>query len=97
MLLFPSLPTVMPKFPFSGFLTVLLWFGVMVMLRFLSSARVFLAFPSPPVVQLFALNLPCRLAAFADALSSVGNSNLLFPDWHQYICSRQIAHQSKQY
>jgi hypothetical protein len=42
---------------------MLLWFCVMVMLRFLSCAPVFLAFPLPPPLLLFALNLPCRLAA----------------------------------
>jgi hypothetical protein len=45
----------------------------MVMLRFLSLAPVFLAFPPP--LQLFALNLPCRLAA--DALSGIVNSDVL--------------------
>jgi hypothetical protein len=44
----PRLPTVMMKFPFRVSPTVLLWFRVMVMLRFLSSALVFHAFPRPP-------------------------------------------------
>jgi hypothetical protein len=35
-LLLPRLPTVMMKFPFRIFHTVLLWFRVMVKLRFLS-------------------------------------------------------------
>jgi hypothetical protein len=43
------------------------------MLRFLSHAPVFLAFPPP--LLLFALNLPCRLAA--DTLSGMLNSDLL--------------------
>jgi hypothetical protein len=47
----------------------------MVMLRFLSGTPVFLAFPPP--LLLFALNLPCRLAAAADALSGMVNSDLL--------------------
>jgi hypothetical protein len=38
---------------------------------------VFLAFPPPPPLLLFALNLPCRLAAVADALLAVVNSDLL--------------------
>jgi hypothetical protein len=37
----------------------------------------FLAFPPPPPLLLFALNLPCRLAATADALSGMVNSDLL--------------------
>jgi hypothetical protein len=36
---------------------------------------VFLAFP--PLLLLFALNVPCRLAAAADALSGKVNSELL--------------------
>jgi hypothetical protein len=39
--------------------TVLLWFFVLVVLKFLPCAQVFPAFtPSPPLI-LFALNLPC--------------------------------------
>jgi hypothetical protein len=45
------------------------------MLRFLSCAPVFLAFPPP--ILLFALNLPCRLAAVADALLSMVDSDVL--------------------
>jgi hypothetical protein len=50
----------------------------MVMLRFLSRALVFLAFPPPPPLLSFALNLPYRLAAAAaaDALSGMVNSDL---------------------
>jgi hypothetical protein len=73
MLLLPRLPTLMMKFPFRVSHTVLLWFRVMVMLRFLSHAPVFLASPLP----LFALNLPCRLAAATDALFGMVNSDLL--------------------
>jgi hypothetical protein len=45
--------------------TVLLWFCVMVMLRFLSRHGVSCLSPS---LLLVALNLPCRLAAVANAL-----------------------------
>jgi hypothetical protein len=45
------------------------------MLRFLSRVLLFLAFPPPPPLLLFALNLPCRLAA--DALLDMVNSDLL--------------------
>jgi hypothetical protein len=69
MLLLPCLPTVMMTFPFRVSHTVLLWFRVMVMLRFLSHALVLLAVPPPPPLLLFALSLPRRLAAAADALS----------------------------
>jgi hypothetical protein len=55
----------------------MLWFCVMVMLRCLSGAPVFLAFPPPPPHLLFALSLPCRLAAVADALLGMVNSDLL--------------------
>jgi hypothetical protein len=47
----------------------------MVMLRFIARTPVFLAFPPPLLVV--ALNLPCRLAASADALSGMDNSDLL--------------------
>jgi hypothetical protein len=76
-LLLPCLPTVLTKFSFCVSHTVLLWFCVMVMLRFLSPAPVFLAFPPPPSLLLFALNLPCELAALADALLGMVNSDLL--------------------
>jgi hypothetical protein len=77
MLPLPRLPTVMMKFPFRVSHTVLLWFRVMVMLRFLSCTPVFFAFPPPPPLLLFALNLPCRLAAAVDALSGMVSSNML--------------------
>jgi hypothetical protein len=51
----------MMKSPF-GSHTVLLCFHVMVMLRFLSRTPVFLAFPPPPPLLLFALDLPRRLS-----------------------------------
>jgi hypothetical protein len=50
---------------------MLLWFRVLVMLRFFSPAPVFLAFPPPPLLLLFALNLPCKQAHAADALSGM--------------------------
>jgi hypothetical protein len=59
----PRLPTVMTMFSFRVSHTVLFCFCVMVMLRFPFRAPVFLAFPPPPPLLLFALNLPCRLAA----------------------------------
>jgi hypothetical protein len=45
----------------------------MVMLSFLSHAPVFFAFPPPLIV--FALNLPCRLAAAAAFLSGTVDSD----------------------
>jgi hypothetical protein len=47
----------------------------MVMLRCLSRAPAFLAFPAP--LLLFALNPPCRLAAVANALLGMDKSDLL--------------------
>jgi hypothetical protein len=47
------------------------------MLQFLSRAPVFLAFPPPPPFLLFALSLPRRLAAAADALSGMVDTDLL--------------------
>jgi hypothetical protein len=85
--------TVMAKFSFRVSHTVLLWFCVMAMLWFLSRAPVFLAFPPPPPLLLFALNLPCRLAAVADALLGMVNSDLFFllllrkvPNGFRWIC-----------
>jgi hypothetical protein len=72
MLLLPRLPTVMMKFPFRVSHTVLLWFRVMVMLRFLSYAPVSLALPPPPLPFYCA---PCSLVAHA--LSGMVNSYLL--------------------
>jgi hypothetical protein len=77
MLLLPRLPTVMMTFPFRVSHTILLWFRVMVMLRFLSYALVLLAVPPPPPLLSFALSLPRRLAAAADALSGMVNTDLL--------------------
>jgi hypothetical protein len=71
-LLLPRLLTVMTKLPFR---VLLLWSRVMVMLRFLSRTPVFLAFPPPPPLQLFALDLSFRL--LADALSGMVNSDFL--------------------
>jgi hypothetical protein len=76
-LLLPRLLTVMMKFPFSISHTVLLWFCVMVMLRSLFHGPVFHAFPPPLPFILLALDLPCRLAADADALLGMVNSELL--------------------
>jgi hypothetical protein len=56
--------------------TALLWFRVMVIRRFLFCAPVFLTFPPPPPLLFFALNLPCRLAVAAVALSGMVNSDL---------------------
>jgi hypothetical protein len=52
MLLLPRLPPVMTKFSFRASHTVLLWFCVMVMLRFLSRDLVLLAFPPPLLLSL---------------------------------------------
>jgi hypothetical protein len=52
----PRTPTEMTKFPFHVSHTTLIWFRVMVMLLY--HALVFLAFPPPPPVLLFAPNLP---------------------------------------
>jgi hypothetical protein len=49
----------------------------MVMLRFLSRAPVFLAVPPPPPLLSFALNLPRRLAAVANVLSGMVNTDFL--------------------
>jgi hypothetical protein len=76
-LLLPLLPTVMMKFLFRASHTALLWFRVMVMLRFLSRAQVFLTCPPPPPLLLFALNLPRRLAAAADDLSGIVHTCVL--------------------
>jgi hypothetical protein len=97
MLLLPHLPTVMEKFPFCVFHTVLFWFRVMVMLRFLSSTPVLLAFPLPPSFLFFALNLPCRLAAAADALLGMINSDkpLLLLHHHPYLQARWLQHEQK--
>jgi hypothetical protein len=48
----------------------------MVMLQFRSLSLVFLAFPPPPPLLYFALKLPRRLAAAANALSGMVNTNL---------------------
>jgi hypothetical protein len=77
MLLHPCLPAVMTQFAFHTSHTVLLWFCVMVMLRCLSRALVFLAFPPATPLLLFALNLPCRLAAVPNALLGMVISDLL--------------------
>jgi hypothetical protein len=60
--------------PFNGSHIVLLWFHVMMMLRFLPGIP---AFAPPPPLLLFALNLPSRLAATSDQSMVNGNSLLL--------------------
>jgi hypothetical protein len=75
LLLLPCLLTEM-KFTFRVSHTVLLWFRVMVMLRFLSRTPVFLAFPPP--LLLITLNLPHRLGAAADALLGMVNTDSFF-------------------
>jgi hypothetical protein len=77
LLLLSRLPTVRIKFPFHISHIVLLWFHVMVMLRLLTCAPAFLAFAPPRSLLLFALNLPRRLEAAADALTGVVNADLL--------------------
>jgi apolipoprotein N-acyltransferase len=57
---------------------VSLYLRVMVMLSFLSSAPVFLAVPPPHPLLLFRLNLPCRPAAVADALSCMLSPTCFF-------------------
>jgi hypothetical protein len=95
MLLLPRLRTSLTKFSFRGSRTVLLWFYVVVMLRFFSRL-VFLAFLPPPPLLLFALNLPCRLAAVADALLGMVNSNLLLLLLQlikvTWVCASQAPH-----
>jgi hypothetical protein len=81
----PCLSTLMMKFPFHASLTVLLWFRALVMLRFLSCTQAFLALNPPLHILLFALNLPCRLAA--DALSGMLNTDLLLvPLQSRLVC-----------
>jgi hypothetical protein len=76
-LLLRCLPTVMMKSPLRVSHTVLLWFRVMVLLRFLFCTQVILTFsPSPPLLM-FALNLPHRLAATANVLSGMINAIVL--------------------
>jgi hypothetical protein len=65
----------MMKFPFHVSHIVLLWFHVMVILRFLPCAPAFLAFAPPLPLLMSALNLPRRLEAMADALSGMANTN----------------------
>jgi hypothetical protein len=58
--------------------TVRLWFRVLVMLRFLSCDQAFLALSPPLLLLLFALNLPCSLAATANALSGMVHTDCFF-------------------
>jgi hypothetical protein len=76
-LLPPRLLTVMMKFSFRVSHIVVLWFYVVVMLWFLpcpSLSHIYSS-TSPPLVR--PLNLPCSLAALADALSGMVNADLL--------------------
>jgi hypothetical protein len=61
-------------------------------MRFLFRAPVFLAFPPPPPFLLFAINMPRRLAAVADALLGMVNSDLLLllPSDNAVIVPRPI-------
>jgi hypothetical protein len=77
MLLLPRILTVMMKFLFCVSHAILPCFLVMVMLQFLSCAPVLLTFPPPPPLLSFALKLPRRLAAVADALSGMLKTDLL--------------------
>jgi hypothetical protein len=77
----------MMKFPFSVSHNALLWFRVTVMLRFISLAPVFLALPPPSPLVLFALNMPCRLEAAADALLGSFTSDLLLLLFLPYLLS----------
>jgi hypothetical protein len=72
MLLLPRLLTVMMKFLFRVPHVALLCFRVMVMLNLSLPRPSISAFPPPPPLLFFALNLPCKLAAAADALSGYG-------------------------
>jgi hypothetical protein len=69
LLILIRLPTVTMKFPFDASHIVLLWFHVMVILRFLPCNPAFVAFAPPSPFLLFTLNLPHRQATAADALS----------------------------
>jgi hypothetical protein len=75
-LLLPHLLTVPMTFPFRVSPTALPWFRVLVMLRFLLCTKAFLALAPPLPLLLFAVNLPFMLAAAADALSGVLNTDL---------------------
>jgi hypothetical protein len=77
-LLLPLLPTVMMKFPFRVSHTILLWFRVLVLLRFLSRTPVFLAFLLHLPSYWSPLTCPGGMAAVADAPSGMVNTDMLF-------------------
>jgi hypothetical protein len=58
---------------------VLLCCCIMVMLHSLSSTPVCLELPPPPPLLLFTLNLPCKLADAADALSGMVSTDFFLP------------------
>jgi hypothetical protein len=81
------LQTVPMKFPFGVFHPVLLWFRVIVMMRFQSHTQDFLVFPPSLPLPLFALNLPRRLAAIADAFLGMVNIDwLLLVLAYAFLC-----------
>jgi hypothetical protein len=67
----------MMKFPCCVFHPALLWCCVIVMMKFFFHALCFLV-PSPLPVPLFALSLPSRLVAVADALLGMVYIDLVF-------------------
>jgi hypothetical protein len=75
MLLLPRLPTVMTKFSFRVSHTVLLWLCVMIMLRFLSRALVFLAFTL----------LEFHLVAAGPAMHATASQTLVAARWRMEI------------
>jgi hypothetical protein len=77
MRLLPCLPTVMIKLPFCASHTALLWFVLWCCRGSSPTPGCFLPFRPPPLLLLFALDLPCRLAAVADALSGMIIADLL--------------------
>jgi hypothetical protein len=76
MLLPTSLQTVMKKFLVSAFHSVVLLYRVIVMMRFVFHVLCFLV-PPPLSVPLFALALPHRLVAVADALFGMVTVDLI--------------------
>jgi hypothetical protein len=80
----PHLHTVMMKFLF---LPVLLWFGVIVMMRFLFHVLCFLV-PPPLPVPLFVL----PLGLVADALLGMGNIDCFFFLSHKTRAERDVNH-----
>jgi hypothetical protein len=77
MLQLPRLLTPIMKFPFCVLYTILLWFRVTMIMRFLSRAQGLLDFTPSLPLPLFVLNLYRRPAAVADALSGMVNMDVL--------------------